>query len=333
MTGDDQEADRFYARASELIAGLPADDASLESRVISQSRSLMAPAEGRRLAGKLRQAYAEFEYALSLLASFRNASSRDYRLTTAEAMLDMSAIHLENGDVVRTRELSRRVIEALKPLGDRQDDSAYKFLLFARTNDALAQRDAGELAPAIAAFEAILDRAAEFQSTAQKQGSDPDPDLLFLTAILEEERAEAQARSHDQAVRSRAETGFKAAIEGLGSLAAKNPTHPFYRRELGVTLYRRGALRTAENKLPESRADCLRAVDLLDRLNSEKPGIPDFLGQLARARLELARIARQTGKTAEADELTSRAKAELAEAQRLNPDNVLDQHLLDQIGR
>jgi serine/threonine-protein kinase len=333
MTGNDHEADRFYTRASELIAGLPAEDASQESRVIAQSKSLLATAEAHRLGGHLRQAYAEFEYALSLVAPFRRWYSRAYRLVSAEARLDMSTIHLENGDLVRTRDLSERAIEALESLGANRDLSEEKLLLFARTNDALAQRDLGDLAPAIEAFGAILDRTAELQADVRKREASPDPDLLFLTAVLEEERAEAQARTSERGAHGQAEPGFKAAIDSLERFVAKNPASLFYRRELGVTLYRRGALRTGEGKLPEARADCLRAVDLLDRLNREKPGIPDFIGQLARARLEVARIARKSGNPGEADWLTNKARTELAEAQRLNPDNQLDRRLTEQLGQ
>jgi tetratricopeptide (TPR) repeat protein len=328
MTGQSDVANRYYRRSDELISALPAQDSLIEASAIALAERNLESGESHRLKGGTGLAVQENEHALALLSPFQNSNSKAYRVTAAKACLNLSAAHMENGELDSCRTYSERAIGLLESLGSR-NLILEKYLIGARSNLAVSLRDLGEASPAIVQFEKALDQIRSLQATFE--GKTPDPDLGFFIASTEQELGEARARSATPDSQARADDHFSLAVAELDRLVSSSPKVPVYGRELAVALNRRGAVRLSQGRVGEAQQDCSSAADRLEQLCRQIPNNPDFLSQLGQTCSNLSKIKEKEGKNADRVELLHRAAKHFAEAVRINPANKLDALTLQQV--
>jgi tetratricopeptide (TPR) repeat protein len=125
-----------------------------------------------------------------------------------------------------------------------------------------------------------------------------------------------------------AETAAKAAIALLQELAASYPALPTYRQRLAASLNNLGSVSRKANQLKAAEATFLDALALRQKLAKDFPIVPEYQRELGDALVHVAGVKNVTGNYAEARQLLEQARASIAAALKVYPNDPYCQHAL-----
>jgi colicin import membrane protein len=205
----------------------------------------------------------------------------------------------------------------MKPLSLTLIAAAFVLALTARPAAAQNQQEIEALKKQI---EALKAENAALKDAVEKQRQIAEENAVKAAQAAEAERkarqqaeaARVQAEAAAKAARKAAEDAEKEAAAVLKQLKkaveVANDAELAERLRMAKNLRQLGEAQVSTGKLKEAETWFRKSVELLEKVVAEMPAVGDYRSELAQSLDALADVFRQTGRQAEADATTAKAK-------------------------
>jgi tetratricopeptide (TPR) repeat protein len=332
QTSQPRQAEELYRDAIGLLEGLCADDPGDrdDARKLAETLRDQASLQARqgqlgRAADSLRQALAVHERLLGETPARAPASQG-----VAISLLDLSQVEHRRGQIAAATKTAQQAVDLLGARAVLPAGKGHPYdplLLAAGLNQVgIGERDQGRPEQALKMHARALEVLKGLLARPRAGLNRNDALHVQAQTLLEEGRA----RARSPASRASAEKRLGLAVRQWELLARGRPQNPLYRHHQAVACQARGQVRAALNRRADALADLQVSRKLLEELVKESPDVASYHGDLGRAHLELARLARAGGANQEMASWLHKAIASLRQAVELAPEIARNQQSLKQ---
>jgi tetratricopeptide (TPR) repeat protein len=276
----------YEARNAEGLAEAEAGRERLSRMTIDAARKPAVDFERARLEtlvgrfqerlDKLPAAAATYERVRGIMEPMArdNPAGSDIQLEYTAALANIGRVALQQGKVGEARLALREAVrrfDAVRAAGPTDINTTHSWVI-CRYELGMCEVAAGDVAAARKSWRAVL---AEEPNLRQRFAENLDlaNDIVRVWVAL----GNSEFQGHNP---SAALAAYDAALTTVRELRRRNPRAPFYSQNLGATLYYRGAVLAAQEKLSEAEAVFTESLEVIDDLlqwSEKNPAAPGIL--------------------------------------------------------